>query len=79
MVKASLRMIPRLVAEESLLEAHRIAYGTGSLEKDAARATWRQWQDAAGMERRRPPRATTETLAALGIGVHQVPVTGQPE
>ena len=77
MVKASLRMIPRLVAEESLLEAHRIAYGTGSLEKAAARDTYRQWQAAAGIERRRPPRATADTLAALGIGVHRVPVTGQ--
>lgn len=71
-VRLCLRAIPRLEARESLLASARIAVGTGSLKKGAAKDIQRRWErDANGgrampRERRPPdPRA----LGALGIKV----------
>lgn len=71
LVKAAFRMMPRLQAEEALQEVTRIAYGSGHLEKDAARDVLARWKDAAGIKAPKPVRATTDALAAIGIGLRQ--------
>lgn len=75
-MKAALRMIPVLTAEESLIAADRIACATGGYDKDARRQTFQRWQRQAGVQPARPVRATPDALVAMGIGVH---VTGDPQ
>lgn len=71
LVFALLTMLPRLQAEESIVAANRIAYGSGKLTADSARALSREWESAAhaGAARSGP---TPEALAAVGFMVRRV-------
>lgn len=68
-------MMPRLQAEEAFAAAERVALGTGSVEKGAAREIARRWSRAMDVDRRASPavKATPQALGLLGIGVRRVP------
>lgn len=74
-------MIPRLQAEEAFAVAERVALGTGSVEKGAAREITRRWTRTIDGDRgSRVPAAkpTPGALSLLGIAVRRVvrkPVT----
>lgn len=73
-MRASVVMLPRLTAEESLSMADRIAVGTGSLKREAANRLINAWQRAAqGQEKKAAQRATPNALIAMGIGYEVVP------
>jgi L-alanine-DL-glutamate epimerase-like enolase superfamily enzyme len=60
-------------AEESLLEASRIAVGSGALKRHDAMAIQREWQRRMGRESRRhrakPGSANPAVLSLIGIAV----------
>lgn len=65
-------MMPRLLAEESLRAAERVAVGTGSLKPGAGArvlSRWRRESRPAGTTKARSP----EMLAAMGVKVRVVP------
>jgi hypothetical protein len=72
-----------LTAEESLIAAERIAVGTGSLKKGAARRIAAGWQRRTDrhVPRIRPSTAASyrAQLAGLGIGVMTEPVSKAPD
>lgn len=74
LVHAAAQLLPRLVAEESLLQSARIAVGTGSLKEDDARGITSEWvrltEQARRVVVRRPSAAD---LAAIGVGLIEVP------
>jgi hypothetical protein len=62
-------MLPRLTAEQSLLERERIAMGTGAInEPEKVLRAWTQ-QASGGTRPQRAAKATPDVLAAMGIGV----------
>lgn len=68
-------MMPRLQAEEAFAAAERLAIGTGSVEKGAAREITRRWTRTieGGAARQTPiAKATPTALGVLGIGVRRV-------
>jgi len=67
-VRASLRAMPKLAAEEALSTVQRVACGTGSYSEDAQKSVIRRWTDAAGLKPT-PKRPTAASLAAIGIHV----------
>lgn len=67
-MKACQRWLPRLAAEESLVAVTQVATASGTLEADVSKRVVRGWQQEAGQEPPRPPRATPEGLQAIGIG-----------
>lgn len=73
LLNAHAEKLPRLVAEESLREAERIAVGSGSLKKGVGSRITSGWLRQA--DQHRPAvRATSKavyraTMAGLGIGV----------
>jgi hypothetical protein len=75
-VRAHLRMLPRIEAGESLLTAERVAVGTGSMKGDAGRDLARHWADTARgerqVERPRSAKARRAALASAGVGYHTV-------
>lgn len=72
-VVASLRMMPRLEAEESLQAVVVAAMGGGLLAKDDAARIRVAWETAANGGRRRALKPTPDDLRAAGIGVRVVP------
>lgn len=75
-MRAYLRMLPRLRADESLLEMTRTAMGSGRLESADAGPIHRRWvQTSEGAARVAAEKATPAILAAHGIGVTRVPRT----
>jgi hypothetical protein len=65
---AYVRMLPRLQAEQALETVSQVAAGTGSMEKDAAKAYLRDLRDevrAGGREK--APRATLGRLREFGV------------
>lgn len=72
-IRMCLRAIPRLRAEESLIEATSTAVGSGVLKKGAAKATIERWtREANGGRRvRRAARrdGKPRNLSAVGIAV----------
>lgn len=74
-VKAFGRMLPRIEAEESLLEAERVGVGSRAVPRDTIRSATGRWRRTAypAHTRARAPRATPDTLPALGIGYQVVP------
>ena len=75
-VRACGRMLPRLEAEESILEADRLGVGTRAVRPQAVTETIERWQRTAHPAHTRPrprrQRANPDTLAALGIGYVEV-------
>jgi hypothetical protein len=66
-------MMPRLMAEESLLASARVAIGSGTADKDDARRIRKAWDHAANGDRPTPAvKATPRDLMAMGIGVRTV-------
>ena len=72
--------MPRLVAEESLQAAARVAVGSGTLKKGKASQLQRNWQRQTAS---RPPVIRPASrdgyavqMAGLGIGVRKVPRDG---
>jgi hypothetical protein len=68
-------MLPRLRAEESMLEAERLAVGTGSLRPEKSKAILARWRRQVQADVKATP-APRELLAAAGIGVREVPRKG---
>lgn len=71
MVRAHLRMLPRLQAEEALRVSERVAVGSGSLRREASQAVVREWARQARGDQP-APRATSQTLSGSGIGYRRV-------
>ncbi|HMJ87979.1 MAG TPA: hypothetical protein VK504_32605 [Vicinamibacterales bacterium] len=75
-LRACGRMLPRLEAEESILAADRLGVGTRTVSRQAVKEALDRWQRTAHpahtRARARRPRATPDSLAALGIGYHIV-------
>lgn len=70
-VAASLRMLPRLQAEETIRTAHAVAAGRGI---DPGKAGYERWGSIArGEEPRRARAATIADLRAAGIAVRKAP------
>lgn len=59
--------MPVLDAEDALREVTRLAYGSGTLKPDAAKAVLASWQTAAGVPSARARKATPADLAEFGI------------
>lgn len=63
-------MLPRLEAEQSILEAERLAIGFGRLAPKDARDVLSRWQRATGAARIvKAAKATPQVLAGFGIGL----------
>lgn len=76
LLQSHLTALPRLEAEESLLEAERIAVGSGSLKPDPRADVVAAWRDRAEVKVVRRPRdraSHAAQLAAAGIGIRVVP------
>lgn len=74
LVHASATMMTRLVAEESLLDATRVAVGTGSLGQDDAKAITGEWTRLTDVAKQRVVhRPSAADLAAIGVGLIEVP------
>ena len=74
LLSAYLQMLPPLQAEQSLLDATRIAVGTGSLKKGVGERIMRGWQratEAASAPTLRPQSREQylAQTAVVGIGV----------
>jgi len=67
-VRACLVMMPRLEAEESLLQADRVGIGTGSFEKSTARRILQRWDELRRGPAPAAKKATPAALAGAGIG-----------
>jgi hypothetical protein len=61
-------MLPRLMAEESLMATERIAVGTGSLDKHVTRRLLRAWGQQVNGHAGAPPPASPHVLGSMGIG-----------
>lgn len=74
-VRAHVRMMPRLEAEESLLVAQRVALGSGSYKKDDARRLTHRWTNQARGPRISESAAAVNPreLAGMGIGFRRRP------
>ncbi len=71
-VRACLRMIPRLLAEQALQRTSEISVGTGSAG-DSGKAVSDHWIRTAQAGRPTPaPRVPMPKMAAMGIGVDLV-------
>lgn len=69
-VRAMVKAIPKLQAEEALSAVQQVACGTGSFaNKRDERAVLDTWTRHAGIQRPAPVKASPEMLAAAGIGV----------
>jgi hypothetical protein len=76
LLRSHLAALPRLEAEESLLEAERIAVGSATLKPAPRGEVLAAWRDQAGVKVVRRPRdraAHGAQLAAAGIGIRVVP------
>lgn len=74
-VRAHLRMLPRLEAEEALAAVDRTAVGTGSLKSDASKTLVKRWIDlvrAGAPPKRKTGRQLAASAAASGITVRKV-------
>lgn len=72
-------MLPRLRAEESLLESNRTALGSGVLSREDASKLGSRWERVANNQGGpTAQRATPQVLGAMGIGVRRV-ATPPPE
>lgn len=72
LLRACVRMLPRLHAEEQLAAADITRVGAGLLQPDAARQVYaRLHAAAAGTERTRPRAATPAELQIFGIGIER--------
>ena len=79
LLRSHLAALPRLEAEESLLEAERIAVGSASMKPDPRAEVVASWRDRAEIRIVRRPRdraAHGAQLAAAGIGIRVVPKGG---
>lgn len=66
-------MLPRLTAEESLLEGQRVMVGTGAAKQHQLRSVVSRWaRDVNGGLREKAIPATPANLAAMGIRVRKV-------
>lgn len=72
-MRAYAAMLPRLRAEESLIESQRMAVGTGTSKDPRAIVTG--WVEQAGVPRTKPVKATTQDLRAIGIGMRGATAT----
>ncbi len=77
LVRACLRMLPRLHAEEALRVSERVAVGSGTLPREARAPLIHGWIRAARGQQS-PERATPADLGRAGIGVHRV-IKRRPE
>lgn len=68
LVRVYMDQLSQLEAEESFRDMERIGMGTGSFEKNDARAVTSRWRKAARIDQRvKPSRATVTDLSAMGI------------
>jgi len=65
-------MMPRLLAEESLRMADRVAVGTGSLKRGSAAKIINRWRREAQATARAKP-ISPDRLAVMGVGIRTVP------
>jgi predicted GNAT family N-acyltransferase len=70
-VRAHLRMLPRLQAEESLHAAERVAVGSASLKREASGNLVREWLRLARGDQP-PERLTAQAMGSAGIGYRRV-------
>ena len=74
MVRACLAMLPRLQAEECLVQSLCVSMGVGALPKDDATRVHRQWRETARPnEPARRIIAPDDTFAGIGIKVVREP------
>lgn len=78
LLNAYAEQMPRLVAEDSLRAAERIAVGSGTLKKGVGKRIADGWQKQAGqgrpVVRPKSPEMYEAQMAGLGIGVKKVKV-----
>jgi len=71
LVRAHLRMLPRLEAEEALEMSARVAVGAGSLKAQGVRDAVQRWRRAARGDQP-PERLAPAAMGAYHIGYHRV-------
>jgi hypothetical protein len=73
-----MRMVSRLIAEESLQERTIVAMGTGAIKPEAASRIESRWLEATGRRQLSQviKRPTAEQLESAGIGVVTVKKDG---
>lgn len=79
-VRACMRMLPRLQAEEAIEAAERVGVGSGAYseaDQNAIMSRWRAAQQPAGQPG--VARATPQLLARTGIGFRRVPRAAAPQ
>ena len=64
-------MMPRLLAEESLLLAERVAVGTGSLKAGSGKRILNRWRRESQATGRAKP-VSPDRLAVMGVGMRTV-------
>lgn len=76
-VRSFVAQLPRLRAQESLLEAARTGIGSGTLRKDARRGFLRDWERmASGQGGDARPRYIGQRLMSMGLPLEVVPPSG---
>lgn len=73
--QACVNAIPKLQAEESLIERDRISVGTGSLKPQKSREIQDGWIRAVQSKDREKRPASPSELASMGIGYQRVKKT----
>jgi hypothetical protein len=78
-VRAYAGAIPKIQAEEALLQANVVALGSGRMKKTDADRTIRDWRRIAGITKTRSARSKDEMVSILGgvgIAFVEVPAHG---
>lgn len=65
-------MLPRLMAEESMLASTRVAIGSGTADKDESNKVRRIWAEVAQVAKPKALKASVEDVRAMGIAVRKV-------
>jgi len=74
LLRAFVRKLPKLAAEESMQAAEATGMGTGSFDKKLREDVRNRWNAAAEMHRRARRRpVTADTLSTIGIGLRVRP------
>lgn len=72
LLRASMHMLPRLEAEESILAANRVAMGSGAMKPEDAQRVARGWERQAGASLIQPAGSPPRALPHMGLGARPV-------